>query len=242
VGGGHLNTASGQHATVGGGGNNTAAGNYSFATGFRAKIDAAHDGSFLFADQSNFDFNSAALNEFAVRATGGARFVSAIDGSGTPTAGVQLAAGGTSWAALSDRNAKTNFAPVDSRQILTRLASLPIQTWNNKSQDPSIRHIGPMAQDFYAAFGVGEDERHITTLDADGVALAAIQGLYQMLQEKEGEVAALAGRVEALVEAFKAQQREIEALKARVEALEGPDPLTSFPVEKGRTGWSSVQR
>jgi len=64
---------------------NVAAGDYSFAAGRRAKINGAHDGAFLFADQNNYDFNSTAVNEFAVRATGGARFVTAIDGSGNPT-------------------------------------------------------------------------------------------------------------------------------------------------------------
>jgi hypothetical protein len=49
---------------------------------------------------------------------------------------------------------------------------MPIQRWNMKSQDASIRHIGPMAQDFHAAFAVGEDNRHINSVDADGVALA----------------------------------------------------------------------
>jgi len=85
VGGGDHNGASGSYATVPGGRSNAAAGDYCFAAGRRAKIDATHGGSFLFADMSNYDFNSTAANEFAVRATGGARFVTAIDGFGNPT-------------------------------------------------------------------------------------------------------------------------------------------------------------
>ena len=194
ISGGTSNTASGQWATVGGGRSNSAAGDLSFAAGRQAKIAAVHDGSFLFADDSGFiDFNSAAANEFAVRSTGGARFVSAIDGGGNPTAGVTLADGGGSWASISDRSVKANFAPADGRDILERLASVPIETWNLKSQDTSIRHIGPMAQEFYAAFAVGEDDTHITTVDADGVALAAIQGLYELAQEQEAQIAALQG-------------------------------------------------
>ena len=73
-----------------------------------------------------------------------------------------------------------------------------METWNYKSQDPSIRHVGPMAQDFYAAFGVGEDEKHITTIDADGVALAAIQGLYRLAQEKDREIGDLKARLTVL--------------------------------------------
>jgi hypothetical protein len=79
-------------------------------------------------------------------------------------------------------------------EILERLAEIPVSTWNYKTQDKSIRHIGPMAQDFYSAFQVGEDERHITTVDEAGVALAAIQGLYQLLQEKERQITTLQNR------------------------------------------------
>ena len=106
-----------------------------------------------------------------------------------------LAAGGGSWSSISDRSVKANFESVDGRDVLEVLAEMPIETWNYDSQDPSIRHIGPVAQDFYAAFGVGEDERLITTVDADGVALAAIQGLYELVQEKDGEIAALEERL-----------------------------------------------
>ena len=100
--------------------------------------------------------------------------------------------------ALSDRDAKANFAPVDGRKLLERLTAISIETWNYKAQDASIRHIGPMAQDFHEAFGVGEDERHITTIDADGVALAAIQGLYEIVKEKDARIAALEARLAAL--------------------------------------------
>ncbi len=82
---------------------------------------------------------------------------------------------------------------------------MPIR-WNLKSQDPSIRHIGPMAQDFAAAFGVGEDDRHITASDADGVAFAAIQALYAKLQAKERELAE--------------QSRRLLDLERRLAALE----------------------
>jgi len=101
----------------------------------------------------------------------------------------------------SDRNIKDNFAEVDPSDILARLSAIPIETWNYKSQDPSVRHIGPMAQDFYAAFGVGEDDRHINTVDASGVALAAIQRLYQMVQEKDVQIAELEARLEVLEQA-----------------------------------------
>jgi len=104
---------------------------------------------------------------------------------------------------LSDRNAKENFAPIEPRVLLDRLASLPIQAWNYKSQSESVRHIGPTAQDFAAAFHVGEDDRHIATVDEGGVALAAIQGLNQKL-----------------IEELKRRDAENTELKQRLEKLE----------------------
>jgi hypothetical protein len=197
VSGGISNAASGKRATIPGGQENAAAGDYSFAAGRRAKAD--HDGAFVWGDSNDFDFASTTDDQFSARATGGARFVSAIDdGNGNPTAGVILNAGAGSWSNLSDRNRKEHFAPVDGQDVLARLTEVPIATWNYKSQDPSIRHVGPTAQDFYAAFGVGEDDRHISTLDADGVALAAIQGLYQIVQEQEAQIADLEARLAAL--------------------------------------------
>ncbi len=68
---------------------------------------------------------------------------------------------------------------------------MPVQTWNYKSQDSSIRHIGPVAQDFAAAFKVGKDDRHINEVDEGGVALAAIQGLNQVVEDKDARIKAL---------------------------------------------------
>ena len=215
VGGGRGNTANGYYATVLGGRENRASGDYSLAAGYRAKIDASHDGAMLFADGTNLNFTSAAANEFAARCTGGARFVSAINGSGTPTAGVTLAAGGGSWSSISDRNAKRDFQAVDRRELLDRLAKVPITTWGYKTQDASIRHIGPVAQDFHAAFSVGEDEKHITTIDAHGVALGAIQGLHELLKEKDARIRALKGDIAVLKE----QNAKAEVRFAKMEAI-----------------------
>jgi hypothetical protein len=90
----------------------------------------------------------------------------------------------------SDRNAKENIAAVSPREILDKVVSLPISQWNSKD-DASSRHLGPMAQNFHAAFGVGPDDKHIATVDADGVALAAIQGLNQKVEEQRAENAEL---------------------------------------------------
>jgi hypothetical protein len=99
---------------------------------------------------------------------------------------------------ISDRNAKTNIAPIDQREILARVAKMPIQQWNYKDDDASVRHIGPMAQDFHAAFGLGDTDRAIYNVDGNGVALASIQALYQIVQEKDQKIATLESRLAQL--------------------------------------------
>jgi hypothetical protein len=198
-----------------GGNNNTASGNYSFAAGFRAKTQTAdptpvvHDGAFVWADASDFDFNSTAANQFAARVTGGFYFVTAISGAGAPTAGVQVAAGGGAWSSLSDRAAKRDLALANPGDVLSKVAALPIYTWRYKTESSGALHLGPVAQDFSAAFGLGDSDKRITTVDADGVALAAIQGLNMKLD------AAIAERDARIA----AQDREISELRRAVEVL-----------------------
>jgi Chaperone of endosialidase len=98
----------------------------------------------------------------------------------------------------SDRALKANFGSVDAADMLQRVRELPIATWNYTRDDPAVRHIGPMAQDFTALFGVGADDRHIHPLDGQGVALAAIQGLLAAVEELSAENAALTARIAAL--------------------------------------------
>jgi hypothetical protein len=86
----------------------------------------------------------------------------------------------------SDRNEKEGFTAVDSRAVLDKVTRLPISIWRYKSQTDA-RHIGPVAQDFYEAFGFGRDDKHITSVDADGVALAAIKGLNEKLEQQARE-------------------------------------------------------
>ena len=81
-----------------------------------------------------------------------------------------------------------DFAPVDAAALLERVAKLPLLQWRFKAEDSGVKHIGPMAQDFRAAFGLGGSSTSIATVDADGVALAAIQGLNQLVREKDAEL------------------------------------------------------
>ncbi len=101
----------------------------------------------------------------------------------------------------SDRNAKQDFAPINPSQILERVAQLPLSEWSYKD-DPTTRHVGPMAQDFYSRFNLGTDDKHIAPIDEGGVAFAAIQGLNQRLtrelQQKEAEIMELKQRLDTL--------------------------------------------
>jgi hypothetical protein len=80
---------------------------------------------------------------------------------------------------------KRDIEPVDDRAVLEAVARLPVSTWSYKSDDPSVRHMGPMAQDFKAAFGLGDTDRAYYPIDAHGVALASIQALYERVQEMD---------------------------------------------------------
>jgi len=98
---------------------------------------------------------------------------------------------------------------VDSAQVLERLLGMPVSTWNYKAQDDGVRHMGPMAQDFHAAFGLGGSDVLIDTVDTDGVALAAIKGLAARLHDRDAEIVELQERLRAL-------RADLEGLRAEV--------------------------
>jgi hypothetical protein len=172
--GGYGNQANGAYAIVAGGDASEALGTVSFAAGYHA--DAIHSGSFVWSDyvSGSTAVKDTAANQYVVRASGGTYVYS----NEAATSGVKLAAGSGTWSSLSDRNAKTGLAPFDDASILSKVANLPVGTWQYKSER-GVRHAGPMAQDFYRAFGIGEDDRHISSIDEDGVALAAIKALHR---------------------------------------------------------------
>ena len=180
-------------------GPNAVAGDYSIALGTSAR--ATNLGCFVWGDYTQpWNVRSTNDNSVTLRAAGGYRLFSNTG----MTVGAHLPPGGNAWSPMSDRNVKENFRPVDPRAILEKVAALPLTEWNLISQPADIRHLGPMAQDFKAAFGLGESDRHISTSDADGVALAAIQGLNQKIEEqlkaKDATIATLEGRLAHLEE------------------------------------------
>ena len=223
--GGADNSASGNYATVSGGYSNIAAGDFSFAAG--AGANAAGNRSFVWNSFPNPNY-AVGTNEFFVFAEngfsidynnqtlfgGGDRWVYIGKGKvgfpGTPATistwnGAYLSDGGL-WTSSSDRARKENFAAIDPRSVLEKVAALSIQTWNYTNEPPTMRHLGPVAQDFHAAFGLnGRDDKHIADIDEGGVALAAIQGLNQ--------------KEEANRAALKAREAEIQELKLQNLAL-----------------------
>jgi len=138
-------------------------------------------------------------------------------GTTTPThplemgSGAHCTAGGV-WTDASDRHAKENFMPLDRGLILEQLADLEVVRWNYKVESPSVQHLGPVAQDFHALFGLGADDKHIASLDTAGVALAAIQGLYEIVQQKNCEIDELREQKDRELSELRTKLAEIEAM------------------------------
>jgi len=91
------------------------------------------------------------------------------------------------WTDASSRTFKTDFEDLDKIEVLERVAHLQVREWSYKGPNDE-RHIGPVAEDFYQTFGLGSDDKYIGGSDASGVALAAIQGLYELVKELQAEV------------------------------------------------------
>ncbi|MHB9287608.1 tail fiber domain-containing protein [Halobacteriales archaeon Cl-PHB] len=207
VGGGQDNRAAAQHAVVPGGNRCEASAPNAFAAGTNAT--ASHEGAFIWSDTSTGGLSSLNPNEFAVLAAGGVFFFS---NSGATT-GVELSSGSGSWSSASSRALKSNLDPVDPVDVLDRVRDLEISTWNYDAEGEDVRHMGPMAEEFAAAFGLGDDEGQISTVDADGVAFAAMQGLAKQLEEQEETVERQRDRIDEL-------EAENDALEERLAAVE----------------------
>jgi hypothetical protein len=236
IAGGNISAATGAFAAVPGGRSNWAAGAFSFAGGRGAWSTSAtstfdtagtnYFGTFIWADSPN-DFSGAtpapaqifratADNQFAVRARGGVYFKTdplAVAANATDaTPGCALLPGGSaSWSCSSDRNLKDGIKAISPKDVLLKVVNLPLSTWQFKGT--SRRHLSPMAQDFWAAFGFGEDDRHITASDVSGVALAAVQGVNQKMND---ELAQLKAKNAQLQRSNEAMLRELAAIKKKL--------------------------
>jgi len=209
---GDLSTALGERTTASGfvstaiGSYTTASGAFTTAMGALASTNDQH-GAFVYGDASTLPGGSVvqatAPNQFVVRAAGGTIFYSSRD----LASGVSLAPGAGAWASVSDVRRKENFREVDGESVLGRIARMPVREWNYRTQAASIRHLGPTAQDFRAAFGLGESDTTITTTDIDGINLLAVQALERRTREQAREIEALRAELAALRAAI-AQRRE----------------------------------
>jgi hypothetical protein len=132
--------------------------------------------------------------------------ITSYDTGGVGGGGVGGVGGGS---VTSDVNAKKDFTAVNPQEVLAKVAALPITEWSYKTEE-AIRHVGPMAQDFRAAFNLGADDKHIAIVDEGGIALAAVKGLNEKLdvQLKQANVQ------------LQAKDAEIQALKQRLDRLE----------------------
>lgn len=205
----------------------TASGDYSTTMGYYANSNGKI-GSFVYADNSSTTAtNSTADNQFVVRASGGFQLYS----NTALTSGVSLPAGGGSWASVSDRNKKENFSKVDGEKILKAIEDLEVMSWNYKTQSADIKHIGPMAQDFYRLFNYGESDTTITSVDIDGVNLIALKTLAlktKELKKSSEEIAELKTKVENL-------EREKKLLEKRILFMEQKF-ISTFPASSATAG------
>jgi hypothetical protein len=168
-------------------------------------------GTFIWSDgsaqQSADTFRNTANNEFAARATGGFRFRTNLGG----TTGCNLPAGSGVFNCTSSRLTKENFAPVNGEEVLLSLRNLPVSTWNYISEGTQTRHIGPMAEDFQAAFQLSTDDKTIGVQDLAGVAIAAVKALEErtaQLQAKTAEVDELRAALVSLEERLAQLEKE----------------------------------
>jgi len=191
---------------------NSASGNFSVAIGKNART-ANRQGSIVLGDGcAGFSSDSVyptANNQVIMRGCGGVKVFT----NQTLTAGVELAAGGSSWSVVSDRSRKENFLAVDGEDLLGRLRSVPVSTWNYIAEGRQVRHMGPMAQDWNRVFSFGGHPLTINSGDFDGVNLAAVQALEQRTTEQRT-------RIEALERENAERGRENAELRARLERLE----------------------
>ncbi|QRR00735.1 T9SS type A sorting domain-containing protein [Dyadobacter sandarakinus] len=204
-----------------------ASGAASVALGYHAHTNA-RQGSFVFSDRSSVDTLRAGVNHSANwRTSGGFRIFTTSNLStgvtiqsgasmsnwGQPAAVISTSTGAyltTSgvWQNASDVHRKHLFEAISNEDVLEKLRRLPVTRWSYKSDPEKIRHIGPMAQDFYAAFGLGSDERSIGTVDADGVAMAGIKALEERTRNLASELESLRADNAALRQTLHDQEHD----------------------------------
>ncbi len=174
----------------------TASGDYSTAMGRYTNTNGKL-GSFIIGDGDPYNQGETIVgieNQFVARFANGYWLMTCGDtGNGSPSdnvrTGIRAVAGANAWSSISDSTKKEKHQLIDSEGLLQKIAKFRLTTWNYKGQDPKVfRHYGPMAQDFYAAFGkdnygsIGCDTL-INQADFDGINFSAIQALVKITDD-----------------------------------------------------------
>ncbi len=225
IGGGMNNFANGSHATIPGGRENSAMGDGSFAAGTQAK--AHHDGSMVLAASYAFSSDDSVWTggseQLVIRADGGVYITNQSEQAPyQPTRLINTSTGAYlddtgQWRDACDRNLKENFTEIDGGELLEKVAVLPVTMWNYKRESDDVKHIGPVAQDFRATFGVGDDDRTIAAMDAAGISLASVKELYRRACAQEQEITRLRARIKELEK----NNNRIEELESLMRELRG---------------------
>ena len=169
-------------------------------------------GSLIMGDYLGGSLSSDQNNQFSARFRSGYRLFT----NNSLTTGVFLSAGAGAWSNISDREKKENFTSIDAEDILQKVAKLPISSWNYKSQPVSQRHVGCMAQDFYAAFKLdGESDTTINSLDLDGINMTAIQAL----KTRTDDLKLMTEQLKATTEDLLLSAQKIEMLEQEIAEL-----------------------
>jgi len=203
----------------------TANNDYSVAIGYRASNNT-HTGTMAMGDESTTDsVRNQADNEFRIRYNGGIRLrVSTAANGNTPGAGgnvgCDLTVAVPTWTCASSRTVKENFRAVSGEDVLLRIRAIPVSTWNMIGADQQIRHMGPVAEDFYQGFGLGLGPTTIGLGDIDGVNFAAVKALEARTADLQNQLNDRTARVQALEAELAATRRQLSDLAARVEQIE----------------------
>ena len=165
---------------------------------------------------TDFDSTGSFTNEGSAAFSGNTSFAASTTMADLNVATIESPVSGASfdgysWTDASSRDLKENFATITPADILAKIASLPIYTWNYKTQNASSTHMGPVAEDFYSAFSLGNSSSSISTIDPAGVALAGIQGL-------DAKVSSLMD-ISWILDGLKALGADIEQGIIKVESL-----------------------
>ena len=187
-----------------------ASGGHSVAIGDQVSTNGQYS-SFVFGSGGNSSLKNDKSYQMVMGFSGGYKMYT----NSAQTMGVQLQSGGNAWSVISDVNKKENFAPVNGEDFLQKISRMNLTSWNYKGQDPKVfRHYGPMAQDFYKAFGqdaygtIGSDTT-INQADFDGINLIAIQALVRKMEQMNSDLLAEIAAIKAqLADAQSALRRK----------------------------------